>query len=89
MDINVYIFTLVKFLRKNKRMRTKKTDRDPDLEVSGHGLRSGVPVNTQVRSGLRSGVRKTAGHSCELDFFIILSFRTEWSSEWKEILGDS
>ncbi len=39
------------------RIRTqKKTDRDPDLEVSGHGLRSGVPVNTQVRSGLRSGV---------------------------------
>ena len=26
---------------KSKRMRKEKTDRDPDLEVSGHGHRSG------------------------------------------------
>jgi hypothetical protein len=37
-------------------MRKEKTDRDPDLEVSGHGHRSGGLRNTQVRSGLRSGV---------------------------------
>ena len=28
-------------LKKSKRMRKVKTDRDPDLEVSGHGYRSG------------------------------------------------
>jgi hypothetical protein len=31
----------VVILKKSKRMRKEKTDRDPDLEVSGHGHRSG------------------------------------------------
>jgi uncharacterized protein YggE len=38
----------------------KKTDRDPNLEVSGDGLRSVVPEKTQVRSQVR-GSRKNAG----------------------------
>jgi hypothetical protein len=48
----------VLILKQSKRMRKEKTDRDPGLEVSGDGLRSGVPEKTQVRSGLRSGVPK-------------------------------
>jgi protein involved in polysaccharide export with SLBB domain len=49
-----------------KRRRKEKTDRDPDLQVSGHGHRSQVTVtgevkNTgQVRSQVR-GSRKNTG----------------------------
>ncbi len=42
-------------LKKSKRMRKEKTDRDPDLEVSGHGHRSGGSQEHtgQVRSQVR------------------------------------
>ena len=59
MHIYVYIFTHVNFLTKSKRTRKEKNRRDTDLQVSGHGLRSGVPDKAQVRSGLRSGVPET------------------------------
>jgi hypothetical protein len=39
-----------------ERMRKGKKDRYPDLEVSGDGLRSGVPEKKKVRSDLRPGV---------------------------------
>jgi hypothetical protein len=52
-QVNMYIFTIVRtrtcyyttiacgkvILKKSKRMRKEKTDRDPDLEVSGHDHR--------------------------------------------------
>jgi hypothetical protein len=39
-----------------------QTDRDPDLQVSGDGLRSGVQQTHRSGPGLRSrGSRKTAG----------------------------
>ncbi len=40
-------------MKKSKRMRKEKTDRDPDLEVSGHGHRSGG--SQEHRSGQVSG----------------------------------
>jgi hypothetical protein len=50
----------VVFLKKSKRMRKEKTDRDPDLWVSGSGLRSGGSLKHtgQVRSQVRVS-RKT------------------------------
>jgi hypothetical protein len=52
----------VVILKKSKRMRKETTGPDPDLCRSQVRVnRSGGLRNTQVRSGLRSGVPKNAG----------------------------
>ncbi len=70
--VNMHIFTIehvttprlhVVILKKSKRMRKEKTDRDPDLQVSGHGHRSGGSqehtgqVRSQVRGSRKPQVR--------------------------------